>query len=366
MHPEETADNANLFIQKYCAKYKRTPFTIACKRCMIWDNKTKSKDLSIKEKQAKRTMHVVCEKGREQDTAPYIQAWLKSKFFNQFSNTPMLYVPNFSHGNGKGYNEKFGRAVQKHMQLTAFGTRTSVSPDFDNIDSRCQLLAKNPSLRQLVLAMQTRPHVIPDGATMEPPLTTGGTPPVGTTTPPTPPPTPPTGPLFLSIDPATRHTDRSSFVVTYTIGNATEAEEKLKNLPSYLIHEHGESATYWFRSGAIERADSMTWDDINDRPITAEEMELDDLLDEDMDWVANLETADITFCPQVEITLARPSLLNKVSNNPFLGECDSVKTFYAVNNLPTNKDGDTGNNRTAEIVDNTCAGGLEGPSANLV
>jgi hypothetical protein len=35
MHPEETADNANLFIQKYCAKYKRTPFTIACERRTI-------------------------------------------------------------------------------------------------------------------------------------------------------------------------------------------------------------------------------------------------------------------------------------------------------------------------------------------
>jgi hypothetical protein len=40
--------------------------------------------------------------------------------------------------------------------------------------------------------------------------------------------------------------------VTYTIDNAEEAEEKLKNLLSYLIHEHGESATYWFSSAAIE------------------------------------------------------------------------------------------------------------------
>jgi hypothetical protein len=50
--------------------------------------------------------------------------------------------------------------------------------------------------------------------------------------------------LFLSIDPATRHTDRGSFVVTYTIDNVLDAEEKLKNLLSYLVHEHGESATY--------------------------------------------------------------------------------------------------------------------------
>jgi hypothetical protein len=39
----------------------------------------------------------------------------------------------------------------------------------------------------------------------------------------------------------------------------------------------------------------MKWDEVNDRPITAEEMDLDALLDDDMDWVANLDEADIAF-----------------------------------------------------------------------
>jgi hypothetical protein len=168
------------------------------------------------------------------------------------------------------------------------------------------------------------------------------------------------GPVFLSIDPVTRHADHGSFVVTYTIDNALEAEEKLKNLLSYLIHNHGDSATYWFSPTAIERADNMKWDEVNDRPITAEELDLDALLDDDMDWVANLEEADISFGARVEVTLARPSLLGKVSNNPLTGETDSVRTFYAVNDLPTTLDGDTGEHRTAEIVNNTGAGGSEG------
>jgi hypothetical protein len=111
----------------------------------------------------------------------------------------------------------------------------------------------------------------------------------------------------------------------------------------------------------------MTWDAVNDRPITAEEMDLDDLLGDDMDWVANLDAADISFnTPRVEVSFARPSLLNKVSNNPFLGETDSVKTFYAVNNLPTNMVGDTSKNRNAGIVDTSVAGGLEGSPAGAV
>ena len=70
--------------------------------------------------------------------------------------------------------------------------------------------------------------------------------------------------MFLSVDPATRYSDRGSFVATYTIDNAIEAEENLRNLLSYLIHEHGESVTYWFNPVALERADDMAWDAVNE------------------------------------------------------------------------------------------------------
>jgi hypothetical protein len=147
-----------------------------------------------------------------------------------------------------------------------------------------------------------------------------------------------------------------------------EAEEKLKNLLSYLIHEHGESATYWFNTNAIKRADHMTWDEENDRPITIEEIDLDTLLDDDLDWVANMDAADISFkSTPVEVTLARPSLLHKVSNNPLLGEADSVQTFHqGVTDVPSNMDGDNSANRAAEIDDNSVAGDLEGSRAGVV
>jgi hypothetical protein len=89
--------------------------------------------------------------------------------------------------------------------------------------------------------------------------------------------------FFLSLNVATRHLDQGSFVVTYTIDNAEEAKEKLKNLLSYLLHAHGDSTTYWFSPTAIKRADHMKWDDANDRPITAKELDLDELLDDDLD-----------------------------------------------------------------------------------
>jgi hypothetical protein len=107
---------------------------------MIWDDKAKSKDLSIKEKQAKKAMHIMCEKGREEDAISFVRAWLHSPCFKTFTNIPMKFAPNFVRGNGSVYNAKLGRAVQKHMQLTAFGTRNLLSSEFENIDARCTLL----------------------------------------------------------------------------------------------------------------------------------------------------------------------------------------------------------------------------------
>ena len=60
MHPEDTADSVNAFMKHNCAKKGRPDFTIACERWMIWDDKSaKSKDLTIKEKQAKKALHFV-------------------------------------------------------------------------------------------------------------------------------------------------------------------------------------------------------------------------------------------------------------------------------------------------------------------
>ena len=95
---------------------------------------------------------------------------------------------------------------------------------------------------------------------------------------------------------------------------------------------------------------------------------LDELLDEDLDWVANMEEADRTFKPaQVEVVLQRPSLLHKVSNNPFLGKADSVQMFHqGVNHLPPVEDGDDSANRNAAMDDNSGAGGLGGSLVGAV
>lgn len=302
LDPDETATRINKYIKRECDVRGRPAFVIVCECRMIWDDRVTAKNTPIKERNAKKAMHIVCEKGRANDTATLVREWLCSPRFKAFTNLPMKFIPNFTRGNGSVYNMKFSRAVQKHMQLTAFGTRHMLCSDFQNLDCPTNDMMKGtPALCKLILAMvQTRPS---------PPTTAGATTPGST------------GPLFLSVDAATRHSDRGSYLVTYKVDNAVEAEEKLKHLLSYFIHDHGDSSTLWFLPTAIEQADGMKWDAINDRPISAFEEELDGILDDDdLDWVANLEEADRTFkAATVEVSLKRPSLLSKVSNNPFNG-----------------------------------------------
>jgi hypothetical protein len=73
MHPKDTTDSVNTFIKHNYKKKGRATFVIACERRMIWDDKsTKSKDLTIKEKQVKKALHFVCEKGNVDDVVEFI------------------------------------------------------------------------------------------------------------------------------------------------------------------------------------------------------------------------------------------------------------------------------------------------------
>ena len=111
----------------------------------------------------------------------------------------------------------------------------------------------------------------------------------------------------------------------------------------------------------------MKWDKANDRPVTVEEMDLDELLEDDLDWVDNLGSADISFHSKIEVTLDRPSILYRTSNNPLLGDADSVKTFNipAVNLLPDASVGDDSNHHSAERVDPSIAGDSGESSAEV-
>ena len=63
MDPEYISARSNAYIKHDCQSKGHTPFLIACERRMIWDDKAKSADLPIKEHNAKKALHIICEKG---------------------------------------------------------------------------------------------------------------------------------------------------------------------------------------------------------------------------------------------------------------------------------------------------------------
>jgi hypothetical protein len=186
---------------------------------------------------------------------------------------------------------------------------------------------------------------------------------------PTPAPSPAPNPapqrLFLAVDPATKNSDLGCFVVTYTIANAPEAEERLRHLLIYLSKAHGEEVDYWFSAMAIERAKEVKWDEVHQRPISVEETDLDDLLLDDIDWTDTLDASQISFAPAASEELARPPRAHLVSNNPFEGENDSVGTFYHASDLPA-PDGENSDHRNAEASMRDGAEGSPQSSADAV
>ena len=129
--------------------------------------------------------------------------------------------------------------------------------------------------------------------------------------------------LFLSIDLGHQGNSKGGYVFTFASDIADEAREVVTNLLSYLIHAHGESATLWFTPSACDRADTMIWDEAEGRPVSTEEVDMDDMLDEDFEWAADLEDFQSKISIEGPIRPAR-----KIKNNPFIGETDSVSSKF--------------------------------------
>ena len=60
MNPDDTTERANTFIRYFATKHGLNPIEIAFECRMIWDNKGKAKDMSNKEKAAKRACITCC------------------------------------------------------------------------------------------------------------------------------------------------------------------------------------------------------------------------------------------------------------------------------------------------------------------
>jgi hypothetical protein len=212
----------------------------------------------------------------------------------------MRFIPQFRRGQGETYNSKHKKAVQKHMKITSFGIKSAKTVDLRDIDSPCDLIEGAPTRRQLIMGlMLDSKGTTNDNDGTRKPL-----------------------PVFLSIDRSQCKGERGVYVFTFTQSNAVEAEEKLRYLLTYLEHQYNSSAvSHWFTQDACERAEEVHWDDETNRPISRAELDLDELLEEDIDWLDDLDDAKLHF-DAAKITIERPKRFQKVQSNPLEGDDD--------------------------------------------
>jgi hypothetical protein len=132
----------------------------------------------------------------------------------------------------------------------------------------------------------------------------------------------------LVLNPATKSHERGGYIITYQKRYEMEAIEKIENLAAFVKHCFGSDSLERFTQEQVNMAEHTVWDTVNDRPITAEELYLEDIMDEDISWVKNLD--DVTFAKlnTAEVLIERPNPTS-ISQPAFPKSADSgmIVTF---------------------------------------
>jgi hypothetical protein len=95
------------------------------------------------------------------------------------------------------------------------------------------------------------------------------------------------------------------------------------------MHCFGENSLEHFTQEAVNQAEQTIWDKEHDRPITMEEQYLEEIAEEDIEWIENLADIKFTMDSAMEVVLDRPKIANVPQ--PVLPEnadADTVKTFF--------------------------------------
>lgn len=307
------ANQINAWIDRKISREQGTPpITIGLDFRAIYDGASQEarKRMSQEEKWAKRAVYVICKRGERTRVTGIIRAFLKSPLFASLCNIPSKLIPPLPRGYSQIFQAKYQEATLKHMKCTHFGTASLCSFAFTGPDKPCQLLPDKPSIRSLLLGVKAR----------------------GTD-----------DPLFLALNPATKSHERGGYVITYQKRYETEAIEKIENLAAFFKHHFGSDSLERFTQEQVNMAEQTVWDTVNDRPITAEELYLEDIMDEDISWVENLN--DVTFAKSTkeDLIIERPAS-SSISQPAFpkSADSDTIVTFHPNQEVARTDDTETG------------------------
>jgi hypothetical protein len=310
------------------------------------------KRMSDKERWAKRAVHVVCKRGEKQRVTTLIRSFLQSTKFKYLCCLPSRLIPMLPYGVNSIFLAKYQEATLKHMKLTHYGTGNVTTFAFASPDKQCNLMPDRASIRSMILRIRARA-------------------------------TDPPQPLFLALNPATKPQEKGGFVITYSKAHESEAVEKISNIAAFFLHHYGAESLERFTAEACEQANLTKWDAANDRPITLEEQDLEAVMDEEIEWLANLDDINFGKQPNVEVVLDRPLPANasRVNPHPTSADADTVGTFFPRQKITTQEDDSDGltndtsnapsaphalaNDESRETRPPSEASGAEDPSGSL-
>jgi hypothetical protein len=285
------------FAVNFPSDSRRPPIEIGLEYRAILDGlgQDARKRMTDKEKWAKKAVHVVCKRGKKLQVTAMVRTFLQSKRFKHMCHLPSRLIPMLPYGYNPIFLAKYQEATMKYMKLTLYGTGHFTTFAFTSPDKPCNFLTgKKSTIWSLILRIKARNTEHP---------------------------------LFLALNSATKSQEKGGFVVTYCKAYEDEAVEKITNIAAYFMHHYGEESLKCFTPKACDAAKQTKWDKDNDRPITIMEQDLEDVMDEDIEWIENL--GDVTFGAQkpTEVVLERPQL-PKRSSRPSSTDDDMVGTFF--------------------------------------
>jgi hypothetical protein len=216
------------------------------------------KKRSTEEKNKLRAIHLYSAKRNENRARRVIKAAFQHADFRRDSNLPHRLVRPYKNGETPSYYHRYKKVVNRHKKFGSDQTKWTVGMNFfddpKDIDAPLSFFEE---IEDEPGTMWTTRRLIMGQADDK-----------GRR-------------LFLTVDLQDRGRDAGLFSASYPVYRKTEAESRWKYLGKYLEKQFGAEALEYFCQEALDEWDKVGWDDDKKCPISAEDLEIADILDDD-------------------------------------------------------------------------------------
>jgi len=242
---EHRIHNRNTELAKFGAEIK-----------MIWDGVSEDGRVkwSEKEKNDLRAIHIIGPKQGEGRARKVLKAFFQSSYFKDRYNSPFKVIRAYRKNETLSYMMNYKEVVKKHKFYAHTQTKWMDSTSaYMDINKPINLLDGKPSICQLLMSMKDSKGK----------------------------------PLFLSVELCQFGCFRGQYRATYVKGKSedaanrkAQAERTWQVIAKYFQKEFGESSLMHFTQEAIEEADTMGWDKELGCPISIDDLELKEALND--------------------------------------------------------------------------------------